>query len=372
MRSAISLFLIFLLTGVLSVPALSESVHYGEMTFDPSSESIDLKDTKITDFASFYDFLEQFPHLKRVDMFATPVSRLKIQDMEARFPDVEFGWTIQFAEHTFRTDVTAYSTLHMSNAKKHGNADISLVRYCRNLKALDIGHNSVTDLSFLYDLPDLRVLIIACNDVTDITPIGSLKHLEYLEVFTNNIRDISALSGLDHLMDLNISYNYIGDITPLFSLKSLKRLWSCRSINRGMNMSLSPSQINDLKAAFPDLELNNASNPTGGTWREHPHFDVIHSMFRTGVYVPFEDSFLVDEEAPEMTVTVIPQPERTEEPESQTPQAEEAGADTVPESSEAPVPQPLSSPEPGPSPSPRKIEVRVLPGKKYRVGGPDS
>ena len=245
----------------------------------------------ITDFESFYQFLEKFSDLTRVDMFETTVRSTQINEMTRRFPQIEFGWTMQFAEHIVRTDCTAFSTLHYSNASTHGDADISLVRYCHNLKALDIGHNAVTDLSFLYDLPELRVLIIACNQVEDITPIASLKHLEYLEMFTNKVRDISALTGLEHLMDLNIAYNYIADISPILTLSSLKRLWSCRSVNRGSNVSLSYAQIDQIKEAIPGIELNNLSNPTGGTWREHPHFDVIHSMFRTTIYEPFEDSF---------------------------------------------------------------------------------
>ena len=141
--------------------------------------------------------------------------------------------------------------------------------------------------------------------IEDITPIASLKKLEYLELFTNNIRDISPLTGLDHLMDLNISYNYIQDISPIFTLKSLNRLWTYLCINRGMNQSLTQTQIAELKAAFPNLELNNVSNPTGGTWREHPHFEVFHTFFRTGEYVPFEDSFLVEDDQP-VSVSLVP------------------------------------------------------------------
>ncbi|GEM_PF-659636 len=291
--------------------AAADTVSFGTRSFDTSSEFIDLGQVQVTDFDAFYTFLDSFTDLKKVNMFETPVYRPRIEEMAERYPDIEFGWTMRFAEHEVRTDITAYSTLHMSNAKTHGNADIALVRFCRHLKALDIGHNAVSDLSFLYELPELRVLIIACNKVEDITPIGSLKNLEYLEMFTNNVRDITPLTDLDHLMDLNISYNYIADISPIFTLKNLRRLWTCRSVNRGMDKSLTNSQISQLMEYFPDLELNNVSNPTGGTWREHPHFDVIHAMFRTGVYVPFEDSFTGtgDEETLKNTVTVKSEPD---------------------------------------------------------------
>ncbi|MBQ2463253.1 MAG: leucine-rich repeat domain-containing protein, partial [Clostridia bacterium] len=218
------------------------------------------------------------------------IPKERVEEMAARYPDIEFGWTIHFAEHSFRTDMTAYSTLHVAKAKKHSDEYISLVRYCKNLRALDFGHNAVTDLSFLYDLPELRVLIISVNQVEDITPIASLKHLEYLEMFTNKVHDLSPLSGLTNLLDLNISWNYIDDLTPILGLKKLERLWTCRAINRDTATNLSKEQIAMLQEAIPGLDIFNGENPTGGTWRQHPRYTIVKRMFRTGVWEPFPES----------------------------------------------------------------------------------
>ncbi|MBR1686267.1 MAG: leucine-rich repeat domain-containing protein [Clostridia bacterium] len=343
MRKYIGCVCAFLILLGLCTSARADTVTFGESSYDTASVSIDLQDNRVTDWDAFYDFLSAFTGLEHVDMFASPVQRAQIEELEARFPGIEFGWTIQFYEHEVRTDQTAFSTLHMSNARTHGDIDISLVRYCKNLRALDFGHNAVKDISFLYDLPELRVLIIACNQVEDITPIGSLKNLEYLELFTNRIKDISPLTGLEHLMDLNISYNYIEDISPIFTLPNLKRLWTCRSINRGSNVSLSWAQIGEIKEAFPDIELNNVSNPTGGTWREHPHFEVIHTFFRTGVYVPFEDSFDVERKISITSVEELPMEESTESPEV-----------TVP-----PVITPEATSEPTSTPEPEKKRITI-------------
>ena len=101
-----------------------------------------------------------------------------------------------------RLEANKPATLHNDTSAKHNSEDFSVLKYCWNLMALDVGHNNVTNLDFLYDLPNLRILIVACNTIEDITPIASLKHLEYLELFKNRILDISPLEGLDHLMDL--------------------------------------------------------------------------------------------------------------------------------------------------------------------------
>ena len=247
---------------------------------------LDLGSVKATDLQRLEAFLDKFPKLERVDMFATPLRNSQVEELAARYPDVKFGWTVQIAEHTFRTDQTAFSTLHYGGAKTHNNKMFTALRFCTELRALDLGHNGFNDLSFLYEMPELRVLIIACNHFTDLTPIASLKKLEYLEIFSNDITDISPLAGLPNLMDLNIGYNKITDYSPLFELPSLKRLWMYKSNAYGV-----AAPVDELQAAYPDCLINNVSNPSEGGWRQHPHFDVIHAMFRANVYQPFEDSF---------------------------------------------------------------------------------
>ena len=149
--------------------------------------------------------------------------------------------------------------------------------------ALDVGHNNVTNLDFLYDLPNLRILIVACNAVEDITPIASLKHLEYLEVFKNRILDISPLEGLDHLMDLNLCFNRIADLSPVLKLPNLKRLWMYSS--RKANAVPVGDDVDAIKAAFPNAIINTTHYSTLGGWRmitqreRDPHYEVILKNF---------------------------------------------------------------------------------------------
>ena len=237
--------------------------------------------------------LAKYPNLKKVDMYTVEVTRLQIEELVKLYPDVEFGWTMKLGDgHLVRTDATAFSTLHFSGAKVHGTKELSMLRYCKNLKALDIGHNAVDDLTWLTELPDLRVLIVAINRLTDITPLASLKKLEYLELFNNQITDISPLKGLTHLMDLNIGFNRIADFSPLYELKGLQRLWIHKAENRnGKENGISQKNIDALTKNLPNCRINYTSMPSLGGWREHPHYDVIKEMFQGSEYIPFSDSF---------------------------------------------------------------------------------
>ena len=282
-----TLVLILLVILALSSACSAETITYRELSADSESEFLKVSLQLPVKWQNFYDFLAKFPNLKEVDMFDTPVNPKQAHELHELFPNVEFGMTIRFAEHHLRTDDTAFSTLH-DNAAWHNIYDLSVVKYCKNLYALDIGHNSFKDLSFLYEMPQLRVLIVACGDAKDITPIGSLKHLEYLEIFHNNIEDISCLRDLPHLMDLNIVNNLITDLEPLKEIKSLQRLWIFRHYRGRENED--PAFLDELQKALPNCHIDWTHTSTAGGWRKDPHYDVIYRVFHSRKYEPFADS----------------------------------------------------------------------------------
>ncbi|MBQ8161305.1 MAG: leucine-rich repeat domain-containing protein [Clostridia bacterium] len=294
MRTSRWFFLLALVCLLSFSLALSEEnvLRFGSMTFDPASESIDLEDETVTDWDRFYSFLSSFEHLTHVDMFSTPVRSNRIQEMETRFPGIEFGWTINFREHLVRTDATAFSTLHYDDSPAHPTEEISLLRYCKQLRAVDFGHNSVDDLSFLRELPELRILIFACNRVRDISPLADLEHLEYLEMFTNYVDDLTPLASLTNLIDLNLCLNNAADLTPLKGLTNLERLWISERTRNG-EWTYTQAQIQELKDAIPGLEVVMPPNPTAKGWRSHTRYNQMHEIFQTGEYVPFQKPAIV-------------------------------------------------------------------------------
>ena len=247
-------------------------------------------DGRRLNYTAAKEILARYPNLKKADMYDIPLSRVQAEELEALYPEVEFGWTLKIGtDHLVRTDATAFSTLHFSNSPAHMTRDIAVLRYCKRLRALDFGHNLVDDISWLTELPDLRVLIIAVNRVTDISPLASLTRLEYLEIFNNRITDLSPLKNLTHLMDLNISYNLVRDYSPLYGMTWLKRLWMGKA---GMEENGVPAEVvSRLQKNLPDCQIDWQSKPTLGGWRDHPHYDVIHEMFQGSEYIPFSDSF---------------------------------------------------------------------------------
>ena len=331
MKTRIVLISLLLLL-LFSLPAEAE-VSYAGKSWPENADYIDLGDTVVTDFGEFTAFLDQLPGLRQVDMWKNRMTAEQCDMLASRYPGIRWGWTMVIRggrhEHLVRTDYTAWSTLHNNKSARHTSEDFAVLKYCWNLLALDIGHNQVTTLDFLYDLPELRVLILGCNQVTDITPLASLKHLEYAELFDNKIRDVSPLRDLPHLLDLNLCFNRISDLKPVENLKTLQRLW-IYSLQK-VNVAPEGEWIDSLRAALPNTHIDTTHYSTNGGWRYlgedrlHPHYEAIIAMFGRDhlhpktEYVPFEESQpLPGEERPE--TTPIPTEAEVPLPEPRTPQ----------------------------------------------------
>ncbi len=219
----------------------------------------------------FMEFLNCFPNLTKVDMYDTVVSREHMKTLFDTYPQITFGWTIYFGKKEVRTDITAYSSKHSMNSKRFREGYYEVLRYCKNLEALDLGHNQIGDISFISNLKKLKVLILADNDIVDISPIENLENLEYLEVFKNRIKDVSPLEKNTKLKDFNASYNRIKDVTPLLKLKNIERIWLSHN---GISKDVKETLINSLPNVQIDFDVY---NPTDGGWREHErYFEVIN------------------------------------------------------------------------------------------------
>ena len=282
-----------LLAMLLALPALAaggETIQAYGQEISLAADYIDLGQHPAENLNGLTQLLDQLPALKRVDMFETQLTAADMDMLATRYPDIFFGWTIRIKEHTIRTDATAFSTLHNNKSPQHTSQDFEPIKYCKYLKALDLGHNAITDISFIKDLTEIRVLILAINKIEDISVLASLPNLEYVELFKNKIRDISALSGMKNVLDLNICFNYVKDYSPLDTLTTLERLWIYNSNNYSTSDPIPKDLVAHLKATHPGCHIDHTHYSTLGGWREHPRYFVIFDIFKNSVYQPFTPS----------------------------------------------------------------------------------
>ncbi len=250
---------------------------YG-VTVSTDAVEIDLSRRDVRDGgAAVESVLPYFRHLKKVDMSYCGISNEEMDALDLRHEDVRFVWTVFFSIYSLKTDATNFIAARFVNKARLYSGECWVLRYCRDLQALDLGHKDLTDLSFLYELPKLKYLILVENDIRDITPIGSLQDLIYLEIFWTKVEDLSPLINCKNLLDLNICYIYSKPdraFDVLMQMPWLERLWYCGN-------ALSDEQIGALVANMPNCEMYMLPHgeSTGGTWRTHPRYYEMRDFF---------------------------------------------------------------------------------------------
>ena len=199
---------------------------YG-VPIDYETETLILNNIPIKNTDELGKAIEVFPNLKTVEMCGCGLSNDEMGQLRETYPSVNFVWIIHFLDFFVRTDIQVFSTLADDLNRPGSSKTFSpLFRYCTELRALDLGHMKIRDISEIRNLKKLHTLILADNYITDISPLADLKELNYIEIFQNNITDISPLLELPHLQDLNICYNpHLSNITSITGCKTLQRLY---------------------------------------------------------------------------------------------------------------------------------------------------
>ena len=199
-------------------------------------------------------------NVKRVDMENCSIDNETMAALRDEFPQPKLVWRVQVGGYSVRTD--AWMIKFSAGGRRNlADKDTVNLKYCREMKYLDLGHNSIRHLDFVTYMPDLEVCIVY-DPISTIKGIETCSKLEYFECFSCGLKDLSPLSACTELKHLNVCYNHITDITPLYGLTNLERLWISRN-------DIPKDQIAKFKELVPNCVVNTTvHNPTGDGWRK--------------------------------------------------------------------------------------------------------
>lgn len=235
-------------------------------------------DRVVEDVESLYTGLPLLKLLREITFHHSSLSNEELAQLRSENPSAGVVWTVKLSrKQEVATDSIAYSTMSSGyNTHRLTSEDVAVLQYCTELIALDLGHNAISDLSWIESLTNLQVLILADNKITDMTSVGKLTKLKYLELFMNKIVDISAVENLPELLDFNMCWTSVVDATPLLKCTKLERIWlaSCSSLTEESKEAL--------MNAFPNATFDfDSPSCTRKGWREHPRYEAFRSMFKT-------------------------------------------------------------------------------------------
>lgn len=257
------------------------TTNIGGVNVDSSDKSADISTHVITDLAELTNSLRTLPKLTNIDMCDCGLTNQQMEELQKTFTDVKFVWKVTLGLWTIRTDAVTFSTLKDGTITyRLTNEDVQVLKYCKDMVALDLGHNKVTDISFLEYMPELRILILVDNKddstggyIQNLSELKYVPKLKYLEFFVGSVSDITFLQYLPELVDLNISYNPISDVTPLLKLPHIERLYF-------EHTEMTDEDYKLLQKTYPNAQVvyyGEGSIDQG--WRETERYHAMIDMF---------------------------------------------------------------------------------------------
>ena len=185
----------------------------------------DTTELTVTDLIGLEDAIRYLPELNYIDLIESPATVEDLDRYSAINPDIFFYWSFVHDGFEIRTDIEVYSSLRDLGYHRFTDEEMyPMLKYCKKMKALDLGHNDITDLSYIGQMKDLEVLIIADNpNLVDASPLANLEKLTYLEFFMNHkVEDFSWLDNLTRLDALNLCYcDYLTELDFLANMPDM-------------------------------------------------------------------------------------------------------------------------------------------------------
>ena len=217
-------------------------------------------------------------NVKRVDMENCNIDNETMAALRDEFPQPKLVWRVSVGRYTVRTDTWMIKFSAGDSSALH-DKDVVNLKYCREVRYLDLGHNKLRRMEFVTYMPDLEVCIMY-NPMSSLKGVETCSKLEYFECFSCHPKDVELLAACTELKHLNLCWTGITDISFLYGLTKLERLWISRN-------DIPAEQIARFKELVPGCEVNTTvHNPTGDGWRQNgkdqdaPRYALLRQQFR--------------------------------------------------------------------------------------------
>jgi len=169
-------------------------------------------------------------------------------------PDRTIVWRIYVGDYSILTDT---EVILMHNIES--DCDTEPLKYCTNVKYLDMTGCKNRDFSFLAGMPNLECAILSYTFLSDLSVLCN-SNLIWLELINcTALRDVTPLSGQPNLKYLNLSATKVKDLSPLDAIP-VERLKCAKS-------SLNDDELDRFSEKHPNCLVTKKGSAIGLGWR---------------------------------------------------------------------------------------------------------
>ena len=221
------------------------------------SKSLNYKNINIGDtgLAQIQDALAVMPDCTIVSLDNCSVSDEAMSKFRDEHPDKKIVWRIFVDSYSVMTDA---EVILMRNTVTTNEA--TPLKYCTNVKYLDMTGCKINDFRFLANMPNLECVVLQLTQVSDLSPLQNCQNLTWLDLTNcSAVSDVSPLSNLKNLKYLNLSATRVKELSPLDSLP-LERFKCAKT-------SIKPAELSDFQAKHPNCAVSTIGSLVGKGWR---------------------------------------------------------------------------------------------------------
>ena len=249
-------------------------------TVGTEDEVVDLRGSKYTldEVKSALDEkLPQMKSLKKIDMCGCGLSNDEMEQLCKAYPDIKFVWIVHFKRWSVRTDAVVFSTLNGNGYECYDQKDYAPVfKYCTDLRALDLGHSLIYDISPIASMKKLRAVILTDNKIHNIAAFAELKDLEFIEINVNRAESAEPLRNLEKLKYINFwSSKGMTDLSPLYNHPELKIAILHRTVPKAERERFRKSNPDCNTFFSVDYKLS-----TNAAWHKNPYSKKVKKAFK--------------------------------------------------------------------------------------------
>jgi len=207
------------LWNILSFTVPADASNMNDISRMPYLEKLVIQDEKLSNL----QFLAGLSFLKELDLSGSRFDASQLS-VVAALPSLQVLNLNQCALSTLAGLETALNLTHL-DLGNNTVRNLTPLTGLTGLKEINLEHNAVTDLTALSSLSNLEKLNVSYNSLVSISPLGENTKLTWINASNNDIRGLLGVEKLLNLAYLNLSHNALTDIALAAHCTNLTELY---------------------------------------------------------------------------------------------------------------------------------------------------